>query len=74
MEQPISYVNRSAESACPRHTPNWSAWLDERLRRRCAVISAPYFAVIDADMQHDEAILPQMLKLLKEHGLDVVVG
>src|SRR6476620_9059513 len=36
--------------------------------------SAPYFAVIDADMQHDEAILPQMLKVLKERGLDVVVG
>jgi dolichol-phosphate mannosyltransferase len=36
--------------------------------------SAPYFAVIDADMQHDEALLPQMLKMLKERGLDVVVG
>ena len=36
--------------------------------------SAPYFAVIDADMQHDEAILPQMLETLKEHELDIVVG
>src|SRR6476660_2920852 len=36
--------------------------------------SAPYFAVIDADMQHDEAILPQMLEVLKERGLDIVVG
>jgi dolichol-phosphate mannosyltransferase len=36
--------------------------------------STPYFAVIDADMQHDEAILPQMLKLVKERCLDVVVG
>ena len=36
--------------------------------------SAPYFAVIDADMQHDEAILPQMLKTLKEDDLDIVVG
>jgi dolichol-phosphate mannosyltransferase len=36
--------------------------------------SAPYFAVIDADMQHDEAILPQMLEALKEHGLDIVIG
>jgi dolichol-phosphate mannosyltransferase len=36
--------------------------------------SAPYFAVIDADMQHDEAILPQMLKELKDDGLDIVVG
>jgi dolichol-phosphate mannosyltransferase len=36
--------------------------------------SAPYFAVIDADMQHDEAILPQMLETLKKANLDVVVG
>ena len=31
-------------------------------------------AVMDADMQHDEAILPQMLQLLKEKRLDIVVG
>jgi dolichol-phosphate mannosyltransferase len=36
--------------------------------------SAPFFAVIDADMQHDEAILPQMLEVLKSANLDVVVG
>ena len=36
--------------------------------------SAPFFAVIDADLQHDETILPQMLKMLKEDGLDVAVG
>ena len=36
--------------------------------------SAPYFAVIDADMQHDETILPQMLERLKSQGLDMVVG
>jgi dolichol-phosphate mannosyltransferase len=36
--------------------------------------SAPYFAVIDADMQHDEAILPQMLERLKQDDLDIVVG
>jgi dolichol-phosphate mannosyltransferase len=36
--------------------------------------SAPYFAVIDADMQHDETILPQMLERLKEEDLDLVVG
>ena len=36
--------------------------------------SAPYVAVIDADMQHDETILPRMLKRLKEEGLDIVVG
>ena len=36
--------------------------------------SAPYLAVIDGDMQHDERILPQMLALLKEKGLDIVIG
>src|SRR5690606_3227092 len=34
---------------------------------------APYFAVIDADLQHDEAILPQMLARARA-GDDVVVG
>jgi dolichol-phosphate mannosyltransferase len=36
--------------------------------------SAPYVAVIDADMQHDESILPAMLEKLKSDGLDLVVG
>jgi dolichol-phosphate mannosyltransferase len=36
--------------------------------------SAPYVAVMDADMQHDETILPRMLARLKSEGLDVVVG
>jgi len=36
--------------------------------------SAPYVAVIDADMQHDERLLPEMLKQLKAGGLDIVVG
>lgn len=36
--------------------------------------SAPYIAVMDADLQHDEAILPQMLDRLKTRNLDVVVG
>ena len=36
--------------------------------------SAPYLAVMDADMQHDEALLPQMLQALKNEDLDVVVG
>lgn len=35
--------------------------------------SAPYFAVIDADLQHDETILPQMLEKVIA-GDDVVVG
>jgi dolichol-phosphate mannosyltransferase len=36
--------------------------------------SAPYVAVIDADLQHDEALLPPMLAALKAEGLDIVVG
>ncbi len=36
--------------------------------------SAPYLAVIDADLQHDETLLPQMLSRLKAEGLDVVIG
>src|SRR5437764_578289 len=36
--------------------------------------SAPYVAVIDADMQHDERILPQMLALLRTTESDIVVG
>lgn len=35
---------------------------------------APYIAVMDADLQHDERILPQMLNRLKSDMLDVVVG
>jgi dolichol-phosphate mannosyltransferase len=36
--------------------------------------AAPYFAVMDADLQHDEAVLPEMLRRLKAETLDVVVG
>jgi len=36
--------------------------------------SAPFVAVIDADMQHDESILPLMLEKLKSDGLDLVIG
>jgi dolichol-phosphate mannosyltransferase len=36
--------------------------------------SAPYAAVIDADLQHDETLLPRMLDEAKRRGLDVVVG
>ena len=31
--------------------------------------SAPYIAVMDADMQHDEKLLPQMLAILKASRL-----
>ena len=36
--------------------------------------SAPFIAVMDADMQHDEALLPKMLETIKERELDIVVG
>ena len=36
--------------------------------------TAPYVAVMDADLQHDEALLPQMLARLREGGCDLVVG
>lgn len=36
--------------------------------------SAPYLAVIDGDLQHDETLLPRMLAVLKAEDLDVVVG
>ena len=36
--------------------------------------SAPFVAVIDADLQHDEALLPRMLACLKAEPVDLVVG
>ena len=36
--------------------------------------SAPYVAVIDGDMQHDESLLPRMLKKLKAGDTDLAVG
>lgn len=36
--------------------------------------SAPVVAVIDADLQHDERLLPQMYELIERENLDVVVG
>ena len=36
--------------------------------------TAPYLAVIDADLQHDERLLPQMLDVLKESDTEIVVG
>jgi len=32
--------------------------------------SAPYVAVMDADLQHDERILPEILDLLREKRCD----
>ncbi|SDP37648.1 dolichol-phosphate mannosyltransferase [Rhodoferax sp. OV413] len=36
--------------------------------------SAPYVAVMDADLQHDETLLPAMLRELQTGQLDIVVG
>jgi dolichol-phosphate mannosyltransferase len=36
--------------------------------------SAPYIAVMDGDLQHDERLLPRMLEALKKDGNEIVVG
>jgi len=36
--------------------------------------AAPFVAVMDADLQHDESILPEMLRRMREENLDLVVG
>ena len=36
--------------------------------------AAPFVAVIDGDLQHDETLLPQMLLALQEDHADLVVG
>jgi dolichol-phosphate mannosyltransferase len=36
--------------------------------------TAPFLAVMDADLQHDEALLPKMLEVIKREDLEIVVG
>jgi dolichol-phosphate mannosyltransferase len=36
--------------------------------------SAPFVAIMDADLQHDESILPEMLRRMREENLDLIVG
>ncbi|MDX2264869.1 MAG: glycosyltransferase family 2 protein [Hyphomicrobiales bacterium] len=36
--------------------------------------AAPFVAVMDADLQHDETLLPGMLKVLRANDADIVVG
>ena len=36
--------------------------------------SAPYLAVIDGDLQHDESLLPRMLEILRQGDKDIVIG
>lgn len=55
----------------------------QRIRRRglssaciegILATSAPFVAVMDADLQHDERVLPRMLQTLRTENLDIVVG
>lgn len=36
--------------------------------------SSPYLAVMDADLQHDETLLPSMFAHLREQSCDIVIG
>ena len=36
--------------------------------------TAPHLAVMDADLQHDETLLPEMLQRLQREPLDLVIG
>jgi dolichol-phosphate mannosyltransferase len=36
--------------------------------------AAPYIAVMDADLQHDERVLPQMLQQLRSSDADIVIA
>jgi dolichol-phosphate mannosyltransferase len=36
--------------------------------------ASPFVAVIDADLQHDERLLPQMFEILKSGDVDLVIG
>jgi dolichol-phosphate mannosyltransferase len=36
--------------------------------------AAPFVAVMDADLQHDESLLPNMLGVLRDEPFDIVVG
>jgi dolichol-phosphate mannosyltransferase len=36
--------------------------------------SAPFLVVMDADLQHDETLLPEMYQIAKQHDVEIVVG
>jgi dolichol-phosphate mannosyltransferase len=36
--------------------------------------AAPYVAVMDGDLQHEEGLLPRMLEVLRNERLDIVIG
>lgn len=52
----------------------WRRGLSSACLEGMMATAAPYIAVMDADLQHDERILPEMLARLREGGLDLVVG
>lgn len=35
---------------------------------------SPYIAVMDGDLQHDESLLPEMLRILDEDDVEIVIG
>jgi dolichol-phosphate mannosyltransferase len=72
---------REAIRSLARHDPRVRAL--HRIARRglasaciegALASSAPFIAVLDADMQHDERLLPEMLGMLKSEPLDIVIG
>src|SRR6185369_9060620 len=36
--------------------------------------SAPFLAVMDADLQHDETLVPRLLETAKREGVDIVIA
>lgn len=37
-------------------------------------VSTPYICVMDADLQHDEKLLPEMLTTMKQDDYDLIIG
>jgi dolichol-phosphate mannosyltransferase len=61
-------------SVRPLHSQDRSPRFELGLHPRDPVDSAPYIAVIDGDLQHDDSLLPRMLEVLKQEQVDVVVA
>lgn len=52
----------------------WRRGLSSACVEGVLATSAPYIAVMDADLQHDEAILPTMLAQMRTGRFDIAVG
>ena len=63
-----------ATRACAASAASAGAAWPRPASRACCATSAPYVAVMDADLQHDEALLPAMLARLRRGDADLVVG